>query len=200
MLDLSALGLRDLILIAAALVGAYLLLSLIPLLRTGRKPLQPEAEAPGQNEPDPPVAIGPSAPADSLGEGPRREPRFVPPDVLAVNSRDQASEPSSPGFALELAYSSLDLEVRRIRLDMDAIRAELERMAEEMRQLKATRNVAPIYSEALILAQQGGAPATIAAECGISIGEAELVAALARSGSRSGFDEMDDDRYAGGGR
>ena len=40
--------------------------------------------------------------------------------------------------------------------------------------------MSPLYNEAMVLAQKGVDAAGIAGQCGISIGEAELVAALSR--------------------
>jgi hypothetical protein len=194
MIDLAALSLRDGILIAATLVGGYLLLLLLPLLRNGRKHRSPEA--PGRYEDERAVRSEPVL----SSEGQRREPRHGPSGLPSQDVSDELNRPLPPGFARELAQSSLDLEIRRLRRDMDAMRAELDSMAEELRQMKATRNVAPIYSEAMTLAQHGEAPAGIAAQCGISIGEAELVAALARSAKGDGFDDKDDERYRGAGR
>lgn len=178
MIDLAALSLRDGILIAATLVGGYLLLLLLPLLRSGRKPRKPEAAGRHIDE---------------------RTLRSEP-GLSSEVQRDERGSAPSHGFAHELAQSSLDLDVRRMRREMDAMRAELASMAEAMRQLKATRNVAPIYSEAMTLAQHGEAPAGIAAQCGISVGEAELVAALARSSKDAEFDDKDDERYRDAGR
>lgn len=169
MIDFAALGVRDYLLIAAALAGAYLLFALLPLLGIGR----------------------------------RRPPTAAPPhDATAVRPEDlpdAADGTSAPLFSRELAQSSLELEVRRLRRELDTMRVDLARMDEEMRQLKAARSVAPVYSEAMILAQRGTAPAEIAAQCGISIGEAELVAALARSGVGAGPGDRGDDRCSDAG-
>lgn len=189
MIDLAALSLRDGILIAATLVGGYLLLLLVPLLRQRVKHRMPAAASHEDRR-----AVR-SEPVMS-GEGQHR----IPDGLSGVPNPAVGTSPNhapAPGFAQELAQSSVHLEVRRMRRDMDAMRAELDSMAEEMRQLKATRNVAPIYSEAMMMAQHGEAPAGIAAQCGISLGEAELVAALARSGKDAGLEDTDDERYRG---
>lgn len=194
MIDLAALSLRDGILIAATLVGGYLLLLLLPLLRQRMKHRMPATAARHEDR----RAVR-SEPGFS-SEGQQRNPRHGLSGLPNQDVSDERDSALSHGFAHELAQSSLDLEVRRVRRDMDAMRAELDSMAEELRQLKATRNVAPIYSEAMMLAQHGEAPAGIAAQCGISIGEAELVAALARSGKGGGLDDKDEERYRGSGR
>ena len=51
-----------------------------------------------------------------------------------------------------------------------------------------------MYSEAMVLARQGMAANGIAGHCGISIGEAELVAALARGTSEFERHEQGEDR------
>lgn len=166
MLDLAALGLRDYLLMAVALAGAYVLYS---LLRTGAKPggaPQPAGSGSG-NSFEPAAATG------------RADLRPEPSNLVAAKAGGDAA--ADPGFSSELARSSVDLELRRLRRELDEMRDGLSRMAGEIRQLKAARNVSPAYSEAMTLAQQGETAAEIAAQCGISLGEAELVAALARS-------------------
>ncbi|MDP2822995.1 MAG: DUF2802 domain-containing protein [Sulfuritalea sp.] len=197
MIDFSALSVRDYILIAATLVGGYLVLSLLPLLRMGRK--HRRSGAPMRSEGGYPAGSGSLGQSDSFREVQHQEPQSAPPGGQPQPLTGESNSASPPVFSRELAYSSLDLEVKRMRCDVDEMRAEMVRMVEEMRRLKATRNVSPIYSEAMILAQQGEAPAGIAAQCGISIGEAELVAALARSGTGAEFDDKDDDRYTDAG-
>ncbi|MCX7170695.1 MAG: DUF2802 domain-containing protein [Proteobacteria bacterium] len=54
-------------------------------------------------------------------------------------------------------------------------------LKENMAQLKAARRVSPQYNEAMQLAQRGMAARDIADECGISLGEAELVLSLSRN-------------------
>jgi hypothetical protein len=143
--EMSSLGLREVLLLAAGLVAAYLI---VQLLRLTRPP-----------KPSPPAAEPPSSQ--------RAEP--VAPRV----------DTSDIEFADHLAISAINLEVQRLRRESADMKAELDQLREEVRQLKATHNVSPIYSEAMTMAQRGELPAGIAARCGISLGEAELVAALA---------------------
>lgn len=150
MTDFSAIGLREVLLAAAMLVAIYLVVLVIRL----KKPQRNMSLAVEQAS-------------------------LIPPSV-------QRSEPTTPrvdtsdiDFADHLAISAINLEVQRLRRDNADLRDELAQMREDVRQLKATHNVSPIYSEAMTLAQRGELPAGIAARCGISLGEAELVAALA---------------------
>jgi hypothetical protein len=69
-------------------------------------------------------------------------------------------------------------------------------MREEIEQLKAARNVSPLYNEALNMAQHGLNAEGIASRCGISIAEAELVAALANK-SEPAPDADPDEEYHG---
>lgn len=204
MIDFAGLSLRDYILIAATLVGGYLLLSLVPLLRLGKKPRKAAA---GRQAAAAPlgawVPVEPRLPIAGQGgepQAPQQTPQQTPQQRPYGDVEELSVDAPSSGFAHDLAYSSMDLEIRRMRHEIGTMRSELGGIAEELRQLKATRNVAPIYSEAMTLAQHGEAPAGIAAQCGISVGEAELVAALVRSGKEGEFDGTDaDDRYRGAG-
>jgi len=193
MIDLAALGLREYILIAVVLVGGYLLLSLLPLLRMVGKRRAATAE-PVPTDQLQAVPEEPVVPRDE----PRHEPRFA--------RFSPQSDPGDDGhgvgageFSRELAASSRDLEIRRLRQEMDQVQAEMTRLSEEDSAMRASRNVSPQYSEAMTLALQGVAPEGIAARCGISIGEAELVAALARGKTNDEFDEADGGRYTDNG-
>jgi len=90
------------------------------------------------------------------------------------------AEISDAEFADQLTKSTLNLEIARLRRELASMGNDVARLSEEVRQLKSTHNVSPIYSEAMSMAERGELPAGIAARCGISLGEAELVAALAR--------------------
>ncbi len=148
--ELSSLGLRDILLLAAGLVAAYLIVQLLRLT----KPAKPSSASAGQLAPEQPPSQ-------------RTEP--IAPRV----------DTSDIDFADHLAISAINLEVQRLRRESADMKAELDQLREDVRQLKATHNVSPIYSEAMTMAQRGELPAGIAARCGISLGEAELVAALA---------------------
>ena len=152
MSELFVPGLRNLLWICVALVALYLV---VLVLRLGRRSSAADR-------------ISPQALTESSVDPRRTEPVAVGPEV------------SDQDFAGQLAKSSLDLEVQSLRRETAQLRAEFAHLAEEVKQLKAKHNVSPIYSEAMSLAERGELPSGIAARCGISIGEAELVAALAR--------------------
>ena len=100
--------------------------------------------------------------------------------MAVASSAVAEQEGQDTSFARQLAQSAMGLELQRLQREMVQLRADCQRLNDEVRQLKATHNVSPVYSEAMSLAERGELPAGIAARCGISIGEAELVAALAR--------------------
>ncbi len=160
MSEISVPGLRELLLLCVALVALYLV---VLVMRLRRQP--------------PPVAkTTPRVSLEAMLDLQRAEPVMVGPEV------------SGQDFAGQLAKSSLELEVHGLRREVAQLRAEVAHLDEEFKQLKATHNVSPIYSEAMSLAERGELPTGIAARCGISIGEAELVAALARRESSSEVD------------
>ncbi len=156
----GAIGWRDVVLVIAAMLGVYLVLAVMRLFRIGGTRRD-------------------SAPR----EGKRRFFGWAPrPSLEARQSGSESAAPET-GFAQKLARSNVEVELQSLRREAVSLREELVRLAEEISRLKATRNVSPLYDEAMALAQQGMAAAGIAGRCGISIGEAELVAALARGES-----------------
>lgn len=74
-------------------------------------------------------------------------------------------------FAVKQFVAGVEAELKQMRSELAALRADVER-------LKTARAVSPQYSEAVTLAEKGADAQSIAARCGISVGEAELVLAL----------------------
>lgn len=171
MIDFSTLDARDYALLGAVLVAVYVAFS---MLRLGMNRRKSEALVRSEEPHD-------RNPASVAKAETYRDPQWAAhaePSPALVAAEEC---PLPPDFARELAHSSLELEVQHLRREAEKLRAEMTCLAEEVRHLKASRNVSPAYGEAMTLAQQGEPPAGIAAQCGISVGEAELVAALARS-------------------
>ena len=197
MIDLAALDLRTYIVVALVLVAVYLAYSLLPLMRLGRRlhrPAETRADTAYFGLADEPVRPA----ADPLAT--RLEPALGPAAAYGQVFGEGLPGASPAMFAQELAQSNVELELKRLRREVEQLRADMNEMAEELRQLKSTRNISPLYHEAMTLAQHGEPAEGIAAQCGISIGEAELVAALARSKREGGFDDADDDRGNESGR
>ena len=75
----------------------------------------------------------------------------------------------------ELAWrAEIEDELRALKQDIAGLR-------EQVGQLRAARGVAPQYGDAMALAESGLDAPAIAARCGISVAEAELIRALGRS-------------------
>lgn len=171
---IDGIGWRDVILVLAAMAGVYLVLLVMRLFQVAGK----------------------------RGDGKKQEARlrlsgWQPGASDAAPASPPQPEPAVPEqqeFARELAKSNIEVELERLRRESAHQRDELARLAEEVSQLKASRNVSPLYNEAMALAQQGMSAAGIAGRCGISIGEAELVASLARSGTAFEHHEQGEDR------
>lgn len=95
--------------------------------------------------------------------------------------------PTPPAALMDDApLRGLQTELLGIRAQLDAVQGGLEALKSEVEQIKAARAVSPQYNDALALAQKGMRPQDIAEACGISIGEADLVCALARGRQQGG--------------
>lgn len=151
---LSAIGWRDIVLAVAAMIGVYLVLSVMRLFQVGNHPRRAAPKAPD-------IAL----------------------DFDLTSPSTSAPVPQEPDFARELARSNVEVELERVRRESALLREELDRLTEEVARLKAARNVSPQYNEAMTLAQQGMTANGIASRCGISVGEAELVVAMAHGGN-----------------
>ncbi|MDR3213148.1 MAG: DUF2802 domain-containing protein [Azoarcus sp.] len=115
------------------------------------------------------------------------------PDPVSPNHstvvRNVAPDNSFDPFALELELQRLRREIGSMResfeiqrQEMDALRADLERLAarpREPRVMTTEPDVSPEYDEALALARRGVMADVIATRCGITRAEADLVASLA---------------------
>ena len=67
--------------------------------------------------------------------------------------------------------------------EISHLREQISRLESEVEQLKSAQPAATPYSQAIQMAQQGADAGELAANCGISRGEAELIVALYRSHS-----------------
>lgn len=164
-------GWRDLVLVAAAVIGVYLALSVIRLFKVERRR---------------DIVASQTAMVEFDAWKPHVEAREVtPPPEPAAHA---------PEFAAELARSNAEVELQSLRRESAQLRAEVARLTADVARIKATGSMSPLYNEAMVLAQQGMPVSGIAGHCGISVGEAELVAALARSAPNFERHETSEDR------
>lgn len=165
-----SLDLRDGLLLAAVLVGIYFVMLWLRLARL-RKPRPGAAPAvPRRDEP----AV-PSVAVDS-NWGARLLAKASQPPQPAV-----AEAPAGEGdFGAALYQRNLESQVQRLTEELLTLRAEVDRLQQEVGKANSARNVSPLYGEAVSYAQKGLDAQAIAVRCGISVGEAELVVALAR--------------------
>jgi len=149
-----------------------------PAAVTGRQQRTPRAEA------APAVFTAPPAAATE-----RQTPSAGLADRVASTARTGGATVAgagaatiAPEFSQLVARSAAESELRQLRQEVATLRQALAQVTDELQQIKEpARPVAPFYQQAMLLAQQGSTAANIAARCGISLGEAELVVALAHS-------------------
>lgn len=178
-MDLSDFAWREVLLVALALAGVYLAVALLGLarLRRGRTP-QPAWPVTAAPKDAPAPAIEPT-----FGAGfaePLPKAGFAASELVAIDV-SPAPASAAPGgatvsFAEQLSVTQLEAEVRQLRADLATLR-------EELAELKSARRVSPLYADAAALAQRGYDAHGVAAECGISVAEAELVLAMSRDGA-----------------
>ncbi len=106
--------------------------------------------------------------------------------IRLLQPRTAETRTEMPPAPDQTLLRGLQTELVGLRAQMEALQAACDGLRDDVDQLKASRAVSPQYNDALSLAQRGGHAEDIAEACGISIGEAELVCALARS--RGGAD------------
>ena len=167
-MDFTEFSIRYAIICAVAVIAVYMLVSLLRLSQIKRrKPSVPAIERALKFD------------ADGIYEL-RRGPAVKAAEEAAPVNRWPAEERESRDssetlqFGEQLFRSSVEAELERMR-------GEVADLKETIAQLKAARRVSPQYNEAMALAQRGMDKQDIAEECGISIGEAELVLALSRN-------------------
>jgi hypothetical protein len=193
MLSLADFGWRDGVLVVVACAGIYLVLMVLRLLKVGKA-----RRAAAGNEGA--TASGPIFGSEPMVDLSQQLPRdfFIPPQEPTAPPAGRAAEGAAiaaaeADFARHLARSSVEMEMQQLRRESATLHDEVVSLREELSSLKAARNVSPLYSEAMSLAQRGVPADGIAGQCGISLAEAELVAALARGqSSEEPFDITED--------
>ena len=171
-----ALGLREGVILLIALVGFYMLFVLLRMRRLRNK--------------SPAISSAQSLKVADEGQA-QQEPLLdevaALPETASRNNED-FFEDAAPSASESVLHFGLTQEVAQLREEVDAIRGELAALRQELQQevahLHSAQSVAPIYSDAMQMAQSGYDPVMIADRCGIARAEAELVVALAKSQSQ----------------
>lgn len=160
---LSGLGLRDVLLVAVALAVVYFIVMWLRFLQLRRK-ARPASEP--KAPPMEPIV---------RRETPR-ERVYVEPLAVPVPPKDVSH--ALPRFDEALNQAALESRVSSLTQEVQALRGEMAELQAGLIRLEASRNISPLYGEAVSLAHHGMDAATIAVRCGISIAEAELVTSL----------------------
>lgn len=201
-MDLADFAWREVLVVALAIAGIYLVVALMGLwrMRPRRPPVWPAAA--GLADPlvpplEPRLREAPTKPGDRPAQelveidvaglqsgmqpyaADRAAPELVeidlgPAPAAEVRPRPREAATEGPSFAEHLAVTELAAEVRQLR-------EELRTLREEVAAIKEAPRVSPLYADAAELARRGFDARGVAAECGISVAEAELVLALSRS-------------------
>lgn len=163
-MDFSTFGGRELIILAVILAVAYLLVSLLRLVRLKRRRRKTAADFDFEKNLD--VVYGFSRSRPSLA------------DIAAIDAQPPPADPQQTAsvmpFGEQLFRSSVEAELQQLRSEIASIK-------ESLAQMQASRRVSPQYNEAMQLAQRGMSAQGIADQCSISLGEAELIVALSRN-------------------
>lgn len=225
MMEMISIGWRDGVVLIAALVAIYLVYTVLRLSRLGKArrdaltAVPPGLTSAPREYAGPMIDLSAELPAELLARtapteappaapvitavppfSPRPAPKIVsstPAMSSAPGMPDPAASHEPAPFAQQLARSSLEVELAHLRRESKALAEELAYLREEVAALKAARNVSPLYSEAMSMAQQGAPASGIAGQCGISLAEAELVAALARGLPDEETDEFGEESHDG---
>lgn len=161
------------------LVAVYFSHALLKLLRLPRAsahaPVPPVARAASEPEYasfDPPTVPGYSVDIELFAdEAPPAEAIVAQPAVPSSFDADALREPQTRRDAA--GFEALEARIA-------ALEGVVEALSGRLSLLGASASIAPQYSEALSLAARGFDADTIASQCDMSVGEAELVLALAQ--------------------
>lgn len=183
-------GLRELILLAIAVLAVYVGYQLYRVSRVGanKAPATPATDVPEMAS----AASSSAVAAAEDGEGDDEElfvfERPTSPHSQAPSAGDAASRPER--FRLELEVRQLRRDVARQQTELAELRRQFDELGATLRAQKeqvdaslASHGASPEYNEALVFARRGLDVEAIAERCGITVAEAELVQSLARSGA-----------------
>jgi hypothetical protein len=212
---LEALGWRDAVIVVVVVIAIYMLISVLRLLQF-RHHSAPTPMPTVRPPPQEPVVFNPEPEHDEplLGDAVTISPEFaalLPAspkhaapkwEVRDESPRQETPEPVErvcriePEFRAPPQRSGVEAELQYLRGDLARLSDQIAEVRDDVELLKASRNVSPLYSEAMGLAQQGHDARSIAGRCGISVGEADLVVALSRK--TGGFDASEEREDADG--
>ena len=159
MIETVAPGFHDAVLLGAGIAAVYLVVALLQLIQLHRHQR--------------PTAV--------------REPLIEPQyrSEIALNAGDKVVK-ADRDFAEHLRRSKLEASVQRLSAEVAALSNALSATRAEVDAMRAqsdaqpVKNEIPSYNDAMDMAKRGLSAIGIANRCGISMSEAELVAALAR--------------------
>jgi len=191
-MDFTQFGWRDGVLLIAVGIGVYVAIMLLRLLQLGKQKgghLDLPNHAPtvfGSTEFISPAMAAEQSAVTTDYELPFHFP--PPPPFLSAAGEDLATPagegagvPPAPSQGIPPTMSFAEtLEASRLEQEVRQLRAEVAALREELLDLQAAHRAAPQYADAMALARRGFDARGIADHCGIALGEAELVMALAR--------------------
>jgi hypothetical protein len=196
---LSAFGVRETIVVLVVLVAVYILVVLLRM-KSLSAPRQAADLPAARYEAD---LARRRADVDRAYAAPERTEPAVPAAEVAVAFREP---PRAPVTSLDQEkINRLERDLAATREELDALRAAFSEVRDELRtevdRLKATQRVSPVYADSMQMAVSGASAEAIAARCGISRAEADLVLVLARgAGTARGEARNDNEPPPGGGK
>lgn len=201
MVDIYGLGLRDAILLIAGGAAVYLVYLWLKLMQVkkrkqaGRKKAAAPAAQKVERQEVSVIESDSDEDLDVVYDRPRT-PMLAPvPDRIEVRDNDNRDFERFMAESQQRQQKAQAVELKQLREEVVTLRESLQSMKTELDRLKASSAVSPLYSEAVGMAQHGLNAEGIADRCGISIAEAELVAALVRKPSKDSSESIDVDYH-----
>jgi len=185
-IDFAQFGWRDGVLFIAVGIGVYVAIMMLRLLQMGKRKAPLFDTDNDATDESLTASAGADTGDDRAAVTSYELPFHFQPAAMASAqpANDAAAVAPAPTFADTPANHLLQQEVHQLRAEVAALR-------EELLDMQASRRVSPQYADAMALARRGFDAHGIADHCGIALGEAELVMALAR-----GADETnEEDEY-----
>lgn len=202
MMSIYGIGIKDVVLLLAGITCVYLAYMWLRLMQMKRKKqkrvVRDRLEEPRAAAPK--VDIIDDTQDDDDHEVVYAKPRKQIVDPIR-SAPENTVEARPPGFDRMISDSQQRLvqsqarELQQLKDEVRVLQQQQTEMREEIDRLKAARNVSPLYNEAVSMAQHGLNAEGIASRCGISIAEAELVAALASKSESTAAEDYDEDYH-----